>query len=490
MKTNSIPYAIIGLIAFLYVAARAFLMDVTFDEAATIRGFSVRSYEEIISCSSCLANNHILNTVLIKFFRGIFGESLFVCRLPNVIGFLFYLFFSYRIADRYFKNIPGILFFIALFCNPFLLDFFGLARGYGLAITLMLISIYYILRFLENYDHKYAYYSLIAASFSVTSNLTLLNYWLGAFFLIHFSYFFNKSMGKGFRKLLGINAITTLILIAFLYEPVRRLLKHEGFLFGGFWGFYPDTLTTLTAFSRYLPYNFGDAMFYLNIALGLMAFIVIFSMIGSFKFRDLISQRKYLLSLVLIIPILSNITQFHLLGTYYLIERTALFYYPLFIIVFFFFGNDINKKEFGIVSKIWAIIICSTLIYNQIKNSNLFKTITWDHDSKTTEILDHLNEKGKKENRTILLGSSWLFQNSVEFYFSRRNYSHVTYRKTDDPKIEPRPDYYLHYTKPLFKVGYIHTEQPVLKYEKKTELEYPEEGIYLFGDIIIENEEQ
>ena len=456
-------------------------MDITYDEGWTISSFSNLRTLDIITYTHCDANNHIANTLLIKLFHSIFGTSKFISRLPNVLAFAVYLLFSYKIATKFLNPLIGVSLFIALFSNPFLIDFFGLARGYGIALSFMIVSIYYVICFLETFKFKYAYFSLFAASFAVISNFPLINYWLGLFFTIHLAYYFKSKDRREILKLLGVNTGILIFLAFIIYEPIRKLVNTGSLFYGGHSDFYTDTLLSLTAFSLYDPYNLKSARLTLNIILGFLFFIFTISLVGKFQKLRLLYDRKYLLAILLIIPIVSNIIQYYLFGTHYLIDRTALFYYPLIIIVFFFFANDITNLKLLIVSKISTLIICSGLVINLIIHLNLFKTITWDHDSRTTEILTYLNDMGTSENKTINLDSSWPFQSSLKYYLENNYYKKVRYIKKERDGISSNLDYYLYYDRHLWKVGYNNEKQPIHNYNKDTILQFPNEKIYLFS---------
>lgn len=478
MKKYRCFYIVISSIIFIYVFLRALLLEITYDEAWTIDSFVQLKLIHILNYTPINANNHILNTLLIKLFISLFGDFIIVSRLPNLIAFAFYLFYSYKISSRYLKPYMGIILFIALFCNPFLLDFFSLARGYGIALAFMISSLYYLIYFVSYYKLKTAYISLILASFSVLSNFPFLNYWLGVFFIIHFSYLLNRGNRKRFFKLLGISTIVLIALAIIIYEPIRKLVQFHGLYYGGNTGFFTDTLTSLTAYSLNQLNNHFIVSIILILFLSLFLITITLSLIGNPFQLKLLSDRRFFLLLLLLIPILSSIVQFHVLGNLYLIDRAALFYYPLFIIVFVFWANDCRKYQTIFLFN--SMILIVALIFNQIININIHKTITWDHDSQTTEILSYLNDYGKSSNRVVKLDSSWPFQSSIAYYINRNSFKNVNYVKKERYVVENNIDFYMYYDKPLLKVGYDCSKHPIHNYEKDTILQFPIEGIYLF----------
>ena len=87
-------------------------------------------------------NNHILNTLLVKYSIALFGAHSWSVRLPNLLSFLLFAWAVYRIAcllnpRSFWLPVTAVLFF----ANPYLLDFFGLSRGYGLSVALEMTAI-------------------------------------------------------------------------------------------------------------------------------------------------------------------------------------------------------------------------------------------------------------------------------------------------------------------------------------------------------------
>ena len=70
--------------------------------------------------------------------------------------------------------------FILLNTNPFVLDFFSLARGYGLAGGLMMASLYCLMRYMQSPKNTGLWLALcyISAGLAAMANFTWLNYML------------------------------------------------------------------------------------------------------------------------------------------------------------------------------------------------------------------------------------------------------------------------------------------------------------------------
>ena len=77
-----------------------------------------------------LANNHLLNTLLIYPFS-LLDLSSFL-RLPNILSGVFYIFISLKLSEHSNKN----TYFQHINLCPYLIEFFSIARGYGISTFL------------------------------------------------------------------------------------------------------------------------------------------------------------------------------------------------------------------------------------------------------------------------------------------------------------------------------------------------------------------
>src|SRR5690349_20945978 len=90
---------LLSIFVFLYVLYRAVHVGITYDEAWTLKSFVPLGPMHIINYSPSDANNHILNTLLIKLFYFIEPTAIFFSRLPTVLAFILYLYSSYKISE-------------------------------------------------------------------------------------------------------------------------------------------------------------------------------------------------------------------------------------------------------------------------------------------------------------------------------------------------------------------------------------------------------
>lgn len=155
---------IMAAIAVFVMAAtfviRAAVSGITYDEAYTYLAYArplmalptIGMVESIFWGS--VANNHWLNTFLISIVCGISGiqYSEFLIRLPSVATGCVYLGVNFLCYKN--KKIDGFQFVLLSFCY-YMHEFFGLARGYGMAAALVLWGILFFQEWLKEQCRKH-----------------------------------------------------------------------------------------------------------------------------------------------------------------------------------------------------------------------------------------------------------------------------------------------------------------------------------------------
>ena len=125
-----------GVFAMLWTVARASVQSVTIDEADTYLTFVAPAEPRQWIAS---ANNHVLNTLLMRLLTQIFGASAFTLRMPALIGAALYITAAYflvrLISPR--RWLQWAL-FACLTLSPLVMDYLVAARGYSLAMAFLL----------------------------------------------------------------------------------------------------------------------------------------------------------------------------------------------------------------------------------------------------------------------------------------------------------------------------------------------------------------
>ena len=283
---------LIGTILFLYVIIKANYASFTHDESFTYLHYCHQSFMEIISFSDWYTNNHILNSLFMKYSEQVFGNSELALRLPNLLLLLVYMLYSYCLFKD--KNILfTIMIFLLLCTNYILMDLFGMARGYGMSCGFMVMSLYHFIEYLKNYKKTNLFLFHLGALLASLSNFTLITFYLASLLVYNLIMYLHSrlTIDKKFRFIQtnSIHIFPLLIVTIILYEPLRRFITYANLDFGGKNGFFADTVTHLIRNTFHGVNISPSIMFVLNITLILILLISLFII-----FKNAVQKKKHL----------------------------------------------------------------------------------------------------------------------------------------------------------------------------------------------------
>ncbi|HEY3443202.1 MAG TPA: hypothetical protein VGK29_20765 [Paludibaculum sp.] len=126
--------------AFAYYVWRAATLSITTDEAFTATSFVTPPWLQILTTYD--ANHHFLHSYLCKLVTSVFGIAPFALRIPALLGAALYLWSAWRLTRTLCGDSPVMPALCALLAfHPGLVDYFSLARGYSLALGLLLYAL-------------------------------------------------------------------------------------------------------------------------------------------------------------------------------------------------------------------------------------------------------------------------------------------------------------------------------------------------------------
>lgn len=405
---QNILILILGLLTLAYVFFRAKLVPLTFDEISTIHNINSNDLYNFNG-----ANNHFLNTLLAKLSINFFGESELTYRLPNVLAFILYFLFSYKITQLISqRNQLMVLLMIVLM--PFMIDFFSLSRGYGLSIGFMLPSLYYLIKYNHNEKIYALILSLVFGVLTILSNFGFINYFIPLIASLYFLNIFKFNITKKNFVNLAIISIITVICLWFLM-PILLELKEGGHLyFGGNTGFIEDTIFSLGRCFSYFNLNpkIGEVFFLILFIISLIKSL--FSIYSSlFVTRKRENIGIYILYLLAVIsPILQSL----IFDTHFPSERTALMYFPLMIITIFtengFLNKILNKSRY---------LIGFVFLIHFVFSINFTHCYSWRYDSGSKNAIKTIFEisGGKKTS----VGINYIYNPSMNYYKGQKKFN-------------------------------------------------------------------
>jgi len=421
---STVIILLLSIAIFSYIATKATVSSFTIDESYTYLHYVHHSFMDILSHKNPYTNNHLLNSLMMKYSEKALGTSEISLRLPNLIMFLVFLIYTFLLFKKS-NRILGLSIFVLMITNTCLIDFFGLARGYGLSIGFMVMSLFHLIQSFSGNKNKHLVLFNMSALLSILSNFTLLDFYVASLFVFNLVSFldcrFTTKEKFVFYKINSTNIILFLILLLVLYEPVRRVIRWNSFDFGGKEGFMSDTVASLLYKTFGVVWLTSNEILFLKAAVLLIVLVPFFIMIRKLystprvflQYKELIITNLILLSISMEI-----IMQHYFFKTDYITGRFALFLFPLFIINFGFFLeyilHTVHYQKTVLSVAIILAILSTSLFY---KNVNLYSCAEWGFDMETKNVVKVLIEEQKNsKSNNIKLGVNWLFEPTINFY--------------------------------------------------------------------------
>ncbi len=458
-KIQNLICILIGISIFCFVVFKSAVTSLTHDESFTYLHFVPQKFMDIISYKIAYTNNHILNTLLVKGSDYLFGGSELAVRLPNNLSFLLYLIYSFLIIRK--TNRKLIIFpFLLIILNPYLIDFFGLARGYGLSIGFLMMSLYHLINYFDTKLKTNLIFFNLGAFLAIFSNFTLVHYYISALLIFNLVLLLDKEHDsiKFFRWIFrqnGINLIFLLLIFLTAFEPFRRTLKWLSLDFGGKTGFVHDTFRSLIVQSY-----FGISPFWTSVLVKFICTVILavflYSVYKTFteESKELVRIRPVIIVnwLTVLIAVFINLAHF-IIGIDFPIQRFALFLYPLIVL-------NISSLDFLKINKLnnifTGLMIMLTLltVYNFSSKLNMRYYRDWEYDADTKVAMKAIvKDYHQQPDRKIpvSLGVSWYFEPTMNYY---RQLWHLDWLNAVDREAPVPDDEYIY----VFKSDYQPTD--------------------------------
>ncbi|MBI3519209.1 MAG: glycosyltransferase family 39 protein [Bacteroidetes bacterium] len=421
-KNERYIYSLISLLLISYTGYRCYSLSFTHDESISYNNIIHNSFYEIISNDTefITANNHILNSLFMKYSEMIFGASEISLRMHSLFAHIIYLFFSFLLLKNIKMPWIKLIGFLILNVNPFLLDFFSLARGYALSIAFMMMSIYYFIEYTKTEKIKHITIFLTTALLSTLANFSMVVFVVSIIgllecFMIAKRYPIKQCIIKNIPVL-----FTALCLYSFYKWPITKLIEHKELYFGGYVGLWRDTALSSIQFYLYgCRYTeiFSYFLRFLLLAGVFSGFYVLFIKIKTKSIKEL----DFIFVLFTFI-IVVNYLQHFIMKTNFFTERVAVF------LVILFFISLINTwhyfSEKGLLLKITTGVIASVFIivigFTASASLNFSYTCDWRYDADTKGMISELTNLNANKT-TVKIGNTWLFEPSINFYRKTRH---------------------------------------------------------------------
>lgn len=413
-------YCLIGVSIFTYVTIRVFTIPVTIDEAWTLFSFVRHPVWDIITIKNPSTNNHILNTLLTKL-TTIFSEKELFLRLPNLLSLPGYIFGSYILSKELLtKRILAFALFLVLLTNFTLLDFFGLCRGYGLSIGLLMLSIAYLVK-MTKYPapplQKHVHVILLTATAAFYANIAVLHVMV-AIFLITSAVLYHRRNGNNVLNTFRVPIAYGIVIGILGGLKLWKQYESGEIFYGGTGNFVDDTLASMMWDYTGNIYFTEHTTWTMNIAVSLMVISIILHLIfiRRQKSYQLVPFAIFIFSLAM-----TNI-QFYLLDVPLPINRIALFFFPLMVLTIF---NSLQlivpySKSIALAAGVFLALFGS---WRFVSEMNFNKMSLWWMDMYSKQLVDDIAKDYSGAGKARVF-ANWPTDNSVNYYIN-------TYHKED-----------------------------------------------------------
>ena len=174
-RSDRIVFWVFAGAMWAYVIARAILVPAVHDEAGAFHMF-VLTGDFVPFVAGWDVGNHVVFSALAQVSFFLFGESLPGLRVWCVLSFVLYAWYLWRSGDWFVSTMVRWCVWATLLCVPFMVEFFSLARGYGLAMGFWSMALFHLVRFMGSCRYRDLLAALsgtILATWSLLSMLVI-----------------------------------------------------------------------------------------------------------------------------------------------------------------------------------------------------------------------------------------------------------------------------------------------------------------------------
>jgi len=479
--------AVLSLLIFAYIAIRAATLCVTIDEALTYNWHVTGGWGQIVTFRTpgLPDNNHVLFTLLSKISVMLFGLSELTLRLPSLLGSLFYLaglnLCLRRIAPGW-RQVVGVL---AIGLNPYVVDFLGLARGYGLGLGFTMLGLAALLSSLAGMPGKVrpmkAQLSLLLFAFAALSNLSFLLVLGAAMIVIALSLAWSGVAARSVRDssespwLLLVKIVGPVIpIFAYLAIPLGIIRKSKLFDMGGHTGFWTDTVISLFYGSVYnSPWLLEFDSILLEWVMAAALFVPVALVVLNRSDKRKFAMFSVLAGMTATV-ILASIAQHSLMHVAFLEGRRGIYLIPLFLLTVLALGDPPRglSRWYAALAMTIGLLVPAAFAVNGLTSVNFHYIYDWNEYGGTRAAMVAVKERVEREKLDVpvLMHANWLLEPSMSFYRRALGLETILYPVRSGGLDGPADFYY----------GYTRDEGTISKSGARPLLLQPESGTLLF----------
>jgi hypothetical protein len=336
-----------------FLIARAFSVDITNDEAYSFHNMKEFWYAEFL----CTGNSHWINSLWIWICIKLHLTSVFSLRFLSLFAGCTFVgvmaAFSYERTKEWNFGLP---LFIITCCNPYVLDYFILARGYSQAIVLQALSLFFLFR--KSREEKHFLFAILCACGSALAHFSFAYYFL-AFIPLFFMQYFRATRRN---KILISSVIMIAVTLTLVFLAIRFMSKcSNDFVGAGANTFCEALVATTSKFFSLINVRPGILCVIgsgVTLVIGLSIVHGLFFNKGA---KGIYFANSFLLFLMILLILIAK----YLFGSVFPSERSALFlFFPVTINLVFFIENlQILKKVRFLIFSFVSLYFIGSFFY-------------------------------------------------------------------------------------------------------------------------------
>jgi Dolichyl-phosphate-mannose-protein mannosyltransferase len=429
-----------------------------FDESQSFASFT--GQPEVLRT----ATHHPLNTALMRWCSRLFGNSEFALRLPNVVAHGLYLLAVLALIKRFRDPVLQGLGFVLFNLNLLMIEYFTMARGYGLALAFEMVGLYLFVRAYERVDQRHLARDLslavAAGSLAVLSNYAWVNYYLPLLVAVVWLLLTDGSLRRVSRRHIG-TALTIIaaggLFLSYILSKLLKLQRDRQLFLGGHNSFVSDTIPSLVHCALFSTIDSPGAVRVVSgILIGLFVLVLPLAVYQWFsKGEATLGLLVLLLAAAVALPILEH----RFFGALFPIERAALYYLPLYAVVLVYAFNVLG----GVPSASWTRVLGPTLAaatavvvgWSFLGGFRERSPCAWwvdthNHNREVLELIERDRANRSPDAPKVKVRANWRMVPSLDFYRKTRNY---TWLARVAPGPIPNPDYIYNFETNLGTAG-------------------------------------
>jgi hypothetical protein len=354
---------VLFIIILAYINIRAINICLVHDECVSLWAYMIHwnpfPYQGYIS-----TNNHFINSLLGGFFIRLFNtNAAWVIRLPNILSFIIYYWAIVGLKSFFRNKFNFYCLFITMVFTPMLLEYMGMARGYGMSIAFMVLAFQQTQAYLRHKRSVNFIFVQLCWILAVYSNLTLILFAMAGMFYV---------------TLISQRRWNVIYIIGYIFSmlPVLYLLKYIFYLknigildVAGREGFFINTVHSLT----HCVWNTKGLV--LDIILVLVFIFICIVLVLNLLKEKSIFRNHIIIPSFLIMAVTNIFIQNLLFDIGFPVDRMGIYLVVFFFFALFYSIDSVSKsKWYGL-----PIAIISTILFIPQVNFKYIKLYYNEH---------------------------------------------------------------------------------------------------------------